>query len=374
MRSLDCADAELVGRAADGDQGAFGCLVARHRALALHLSKSVLRDDARADDAVQEALLVAWLNLARLHNAERFGSWLAGIALRVCHRWLRQERMQSWSLDALLGGRMHVEPIDCGPSPQQVIEQAQLAEHVRVAVRQLPAGQRSVVVLFYLAGLSHIEIAELLSIQPGAVKTRLHKARGRLREMLADTWREEYMTTDTSSDFVNVHVQDVCAVRTGGGAGERRLVLLSETHGQRTLPIWIGAFEGDAIAIGLVGAQAARPLTFAFAARLLEAAGGRVNEVRIARLVNETYYAQVVIDSPAGIHVVDSRPSDAIALAIEMGAPIRVAAIVMEEAGKTPAQIEQKLEPQSRSARERSAAIKEHLAQPAARWSDSSLF
>ena len=83
--------------------------------------------------------------------------------------------------------------------------------------------------------------------------------------------------------------------------------------------------EGDSIAISLVRAEAPRPLTVAFAARLLGAAGGHVQQLRINRLAEETFHAEVVLDSAMGTGTIDARPSDAIALALVAGAPIRVA-------------------------------------------------
>jgi bifunctional DNase/RNase len=76
-------------------------------------------------------------------------------------------------------------------------------------------------------------------------------------------------------------------------------------------------------------------LTYAFAAQLLSAAGARLREVRIDRLVDETYYAQAVLKSNGATRVVDARPSDAIALGLESGAPIRVNPEVIQQAGLT---------------------------------------
>ena len=79
-------------------------------------------------------------------------------------------------------------------------------------------------------------------------------------------------------------------------------------------------------AILLVGAEANRPLTIPFAASVLKAAGGRLREVRINRLVGKTYFAEALVDGEKEAKTVDARPSDAIAFAMEVGAPIRVAA------------------------------------------------
>ncbi|MDQ6671993.1 MAG: bifunctional nuclease family protein [Chloroflexota bacterium] len=92
--------------------------------------------------------------------------------------------------------------------------------------------------------------------------------------------------------------------------------MLKETGGDRFLPIWVGAFEGDAAAILLVGAGTPRPLTFPFTARLVEAVGGAVQKIRIARLVDETFFAQVIVKGAHGTETVDARPSDAVALAL----------------------------------------------------------
>jgi RNA polymerase sigma factor (sigma-70 family) len=367
-------DAQLVEAARGGDHAAFGALVARHRPLAVRVCAHVLRDWATLDDVVQEAVLQAWLSLDKLRRPERFGPWLAGIALHICSRWSRYRADQAWSLEAVVGGRVISDSIDTAPGPVEAAELRDLGRRVRRAIAELPPGQRSAVALFYLADLSHAEIAEMLGIQPGAVKTRLHKARGQLRRSLLDLWCEEHMTTQI--DYVDVDVEDVRAMTFEDRPGERTVVLLAERAGERLLPIWVGRFEGDAIAIRLVRAEARRPLTHAFVAQVLAAVGGRVEQVRIERLVDETYYAQVVVQTQAGDKVVDARPSDAIALALETEAPIRVSADVMQQAALTRPELAQKRPTGSntRSAREHADEIRERLAQPRATWASSALF
>jgi RNA polymerase sigma factor (sigma-70 family) len=374
VSSVASRDAELVQLARAGDQAAFGVLVARHRPMALRVCRRLLLDHAQAEDGVQEAVLLAWLNLDKLRRPDRFGAWLAGIALRACHAWLRYRTREVWSLEMLPGGRLLPEPVDRAATPAQTFEEAELAERVRRAVADLPQGQRAAVALFYLAGLSHAETAALLRIEVGAVKARLHKARGRLRRSLWELWKEQHMTTSTASEFIRVQVEDVRAVPTGQPSGERRVVLLAEVDGERRLPIWVGPFEGDAIAILLVRAEAPRPLTFPFAAQLLEAAGARLGEVRIHRLSDETFYAQAVVETSGGTHTVDARPSDAIALALETGAPIRIATAVMDQAGMEPTRLKESRPPESRSAREHADEIRDLLAQPRGKWPRPMLF
>jgi RNA polymerase sigma factor (sigma-70 family) len=364
-------DVELVEAARSGDHGAFGALIGRHKSLAVRLCAQVVGNRDTLDDAVQEAVIQAWLSLDKLRKPERFGPWLAGIALHVSYRWLRYRADQVWSLEALTGGRVVPETVDTRPGP---VELADVSRRVRRAIAQLPRGQRSAIALFYLGDLSHAEIAEVLGIHPGAVKTRLHKARRQLRRALVDLWCEEQMQTQI--EYADVDVEDVRAVTQSDTPGERSVVLLAQRGSDRLLPIWVGRFEGDAIAIGLVHAQARRPLTHAFAAQLLTAVGGQVGEVRIERLVDETYYAQVVVKAQSVDKLVDARPSDAIALALETGAPIRVSREVMQQAGLTRDELAQKppLAPTTRSARDQADTIRERVTQPRATWATSTLF
>jgi bifunctional DNase/RNase len=180
----------------------------------------------------------------------------------------------------------------------------------------------------------------------------------------------------TQIEYADVDVEDVRAVTQSDTPGERSVVLLAQRGSEMLLPIWVGRFEGDAIAIGLVHAEARRPLTYAFAAQLLTAVGGQVGEVRIERLVDETYYAQVVVNAQSVDKLVDARPSDAIALALETGAPIRVSREVMQQAGLTRAELAQRapLAPTTRSARDQADTIRERVTQPRATWATSTLF
>src|SRR5207249_2673766 len=98
------------------------------------------------------------------------------------------------------------------------------------------------------------------------------------------------------------------------------------------LPIWIGPFEATALAMTLQSAEMVRPGPYQFTSNVLGAAGGRIREVRIVRLEEGAFYAETVIDGPGGIRSVDSRPSDAMNLALLSEAPIRVDAAVLETA------------------------------------------
>jgi len=337
-------DAALVEAARAGDKAAFAELVGRHRALLAAVCRRALGDADLAEDAAQEAILRAMLGLDRLRRPERFGPWLAGIGLNVCRRWLRRRPREAWTWDALQGGRLRADALDLAPDPALLIEAAETRARVRAAIVALPPGQRAAVALVYLAGLTQREAAAELGIAEGAVKTRLFKARTTLRRSLSDrdgaeTRGDAMDATAGAAEMVEVRVADVVGP-TGEPDHRHYAVLLQEVGGERMLPIWIGEFEATAIALHLAGAEHPRPLTYAVAAHLLQAAGARLTEVGVLRLVDETYYATARIDGPAGAASVDARPSDAINLALVAAAPIRVAADVFaahaltaEEAG-----------------------------------------
>jgi bifunctional DNase/RNase len=171
----------------------------------------------------------------------------------------------------------------------------------------------------------------VLGIHVGAVKTRLHKARDALQRQLLDLWTEDLMTTtNVGQDMVQMRVVDVRR-REGSEENALSVVLLEEVGGSRQLPIGIGQWESDSIAMLLEKVKVPRPLTYAFTASLLRAGGIQV-AVRVHRLAEETYYAQVVVRGPGGEQAVDCRPSDCIALALEVGAPIYVAGEVLTAA------------------------------------------
>jgi len=115
-----------------------------------------------------------------------------------------------------------------------------------------------------------------------------------------------------------------------------RVVVLKEVDSERYLPIWIGAFEADAIAIELQGIEVSRPLTHDLLKSLIHALGARVSHVLVNDLRNDTFYARIVMDVNGRQVEVDSRPSDAIALAVRVRAPIFVAESVMERAAVVP--------------------------------------
>jgi bifunctional DNase/RNase len=112
-----------------------------------------------------------------------------------------------------------------------------------------------------------------------------------------------------------------------------RVVLLKETAGERYLPIWIGEFEAHAIAMELQGVESPRPLPYDLMRSMLSEIGGSIEHVLVNDLSMDVFYARIVVSVGGRTIELDSRPSDAIALAVRSGASIFVEESVMERAG-----------------------------------------
>lgn len=113
----------------------------------------------------------------------------------------------------------------------------------------------------------------------------------------------------------------------------RRVVMLKEKTSPRYLPIWIGHFEADAIAIPMQNVSVTRPLTHDLLKKAIEQLGGKLTQVVINELADETFYAKLIVNAGGKDIEVDARPSDAIALAIRAKVPIYVEESVFEQAG-----------------------------------------
>ncbi|OGU57794.1 MAG: hypothetical protein A2V66_01405 [Ignavibacteria bacterium RBG_13_36_8] len=132
---------------------------------------------------------------------------------------------------------------------------------------------------------------------------------------------------------VQVEILGLSSSPSTGGA---YALLLKESFGLRRLPIIIGAFEAQSIALEIEGIKPPRPLTHDLLKNLTDNLGGTIKEVIIDSLKENTFYAKIVVEVSSLISEIDSRPSDAIALAVRSGAPLYVSEEVMRAASFVP--------------------------------------
>jgi len=176
-------EAALVARVRAGDRAAFGVLAERYAGVARRVARAVLGDPDDADDAAQDALLSALVKLDQYDPRRPFGPWLLRIVANAAtDRRRRRKVRRAESLDpALVAG---------GTRPDAAAEQRALAERLRGALAELSERRRLTVVLFDVEGYSHAEIARILGIPEGTVRSEVFHARRRLRVLLAD-WKED---------------------------------------------------------------------------------------------------------------------------------------------------------------------------------------
>ena len=176
-------EADLVVRAAAGDRSAFGVLVERYAGVARRVARAVLGNPEDADDAAQDAMLSALVKLDQYDPRRPFGPWLLRIVANAATDRRRRRTVR------------RVEPLDVGLTaggarPDTTAERRALGERLRQALAELPERRRVAVVLFDVEGYSHAEIAGVLGIPEGTVRSEVFHARLRLRALLAD-WKEE---------------------------------------------------------------------------------------------------------------------------------------------------------------------------------------
>jgi bifunctional DNase/RNase len=114
---------------------------------------------------------------------------------------------------------------------------------------------------------------------------------------------------------------------------QHRVVVLRETDSKRYLPIWIGPFEADAIAMAIQGHEPQRPMTHDLLKTLIGEMGGHIQHIFVNDIQDNTFFARIVVDRSGQLVEIDARPSDAIALAVRTEAPIFVEPRVLDQAG-----------------------------------------
>lgn len=179
----------LVVRAQGGDLTAFNSLVLRFQDATYGLTLRMLGDPASAEDVTQDAFIRAWQRLDTFRGGS-FRSWLFTIAANRARDELRRRgRRPTSSLDEARDDpdRADIDPADGGPSAHDLVEQAELRRALEAALRALPDDWREVVVLADVQGLDYVEVAAVTGVPVGTVKSRLSRARSRLRDVIRES-------------------------------------------------------------------------------------------------------------------------------------------------------------------------------------------
>ena len=168
-------DHDLVEAARNGDREAYVDLIRARSDRLFAIAQRILRDIDRAEDALQDALVIAWRDLRGLRDPDRFDAWLQRLLINVCINHATRERRRTANLRVL--------PVDGPVAPDDLLSLAD-RDQLERGFRRLPPDQRAILVLHHFLGYAPTEIAETLGIPPGTARSRLFNAHRAMRAAL----------------------------------------------------------------------------------------------------------------------------------------------------------------------------------------------
>lgn len=184
-------EAELIKAAAKGDQSAFSELVTAYERLVYNTAKSKVFSHEDAMDVSQEVFIKIWRSLPNWRGECRFATWIYKVCVNASLDFLRRAPEETESLSGRPDEDGEERPLEIADesvsaSPESSLEQNETTMAVRRAIAKLPDDQRQIVVLRDIDGYTYEEIAEMLSLGLGTVKSRINRARVRLKALLED--------------------------------------------------------------------------------------------------------------------------------------------------------------------------------------------
>ncbi len=194
-------EAVLIQLASQGDNGAFEALVETYEKSMFNLAFRLVPDREDAMDIVQEVFLKAYQALPKFRGDSRFSTWIYRVCMNASLDHLRRkQRAQIFSLDEplVLGESLVAREIrDGGDSIEDLVETRTLGDSIMEVLRDLEPVHRTVIVLSDVRGFSYQEIADIMGVSIGTVKSRLHRARNMVRRLLPP---EQFVFPDVKSD------------------------------------------------------------------------------------------------------------------------------------------------------------------------------
>lgn len=180
------SDRELIDQTLDGDQAAFALLVARYQKRIFRMAFAIVRNEADADTITQDALVTAYMNLAKFEGRSEFETWLTRIAINKCRDQLRGRRWKLIPIGPATGDddAPSLDIADERPGAEREIISTQIGKAIERAVEGLSAQQKVIFRLRHFEELPLEEIATLLDLAPGTVRAHLFRAVHKVRKEL----------------------------------------------------------------------------------------------------------------------------------------------------------------------------------------------
>jgi len=190
---MELIEYRIVKRAQKGDRLAFGELVELYKDKLYNLGYRMMGNPQEAEDVAQEAFLRAFKNLSKYDPKHKFSTWIYRIATNLCIDRMRKKKAD-YSLDAEIdgieGGDMYTRLASSERTPEEEVVRAETHGEVQRAIEALPDNYRAAVILKYMHDMSLQEIADILEVPVSTVKTRIHRGREALRNLLSPSRME----------------------------------------------------------------------------------------------------------------------------------------------------------------------------------------
>jgi RNA polymerase sigma-70 factor (ECF subfamily) len=177
-------DLSLISRFKTGDISAFEEILLRHQDKIYNLCRRMLGNSHDAEDATQDVFLKAYQNINKFKPEASLYTWLFRIAVNTCIDYKREPFFESLFKSSKEGDVFVVDSPTGSPSPDRLYESKQISDAIQLTLSRLPVKLRAVIVLKEIEGLSYEEIAEVLDVSIGTVKSRISRARDDLKEVL----------------------------------------------------------------------------------------------------------------------------------------------------------------------------------------------
>ncbi len=223
-RTMKNEDAQLINRLLTGDESAFAVLVRKYQKSVHALAWRKVGDFQTAEELTQDTFLKAYQKLGTLKNPNQFAGWLYVIADRVCIAWHRKRKLEMESLETTSSAEIAASSYQHYEDEQREIA---ATEHRRGFIKhlleQLPESERTVVTLHYLGEMTCKAISEFLGVSPNTVKSRLQRARNRLKEQ-ENMIRETLGTVQLPVDFTAHIMRQVADIKPAAPTSSKPLV------------------------------------------------------------------------------------------------------------------------------------------------------
>ncbi len=194
-RGYDETDENLMLRVGKGDKGAFDEIVRRYASKMVNLAYRITGDRELAEDIGQETFLRAYRSAARYREISKFSTWLHTIAINLCRNELRRRKFRMFSLEGMAerdeDSKVRIDIADEKSTPDREVERHELGRLIKDAVATLPEKFKTPLVLRDMQGLTYEEIGGILNLPEGTVKSRINRARLRVKELLEPILRDE---------------------------------------------------------------------------------------------------------------------------------------------------------------------------------------